>query len=474
MTPYPPAELSAVFGPSSQGLTPADRASTSDRIFVRSQSQLSPARDKATGLTMSAAFALELVGYEGLREAVDVGAVVVSESLDEPARTLKEQRERLEVSIEQVARAAGLSSVEVQNAEQRGTITPIRKLRRLAQTLGLDDDRIGAVPSAEADQDLAVRLRTLRKRGQQIHLSATLVLKLAEAAWTITRERKLAGLLGIKPSILSSFEADDDYGRYGKPPWQKGYELAAETRRRLNIDPVSSIRSVRTVIEEIGIPLIQEEMGQTFAGATIENRGERGLVVNTEGGNRNVWVRRVTLCHELAHLLWDPGTRLHRLHVDRYDELTGPNNAPIEARANAFSIAFLAPPEAVLQIVKLDASVAQKVSEVMSRFGIAATAAKYHVANVARLWGAQIDTTRVRSSLLPAPEEDWEVSESWTVDYFPVPGVPVSRRGRFAGLVANAMRKGILTLDMGASNLDVPSDELERRIDVIFELCGRN
>ena len=467
-------ELQHVFGSESSGETAQERAASSSRRFVRSQAQLSPERAGATGPRITASWALKQFGYSALHDAVEQGATVISTSLEEPARTLREQRERLELTAEQVASASGLSVSEVRRAEQPGTVSPIRRLQTLAQTLGLNDEQLSVRPAAGADQELAVRLRTLRRSEQGVRLSPSLVLKLAEAAWTISRQSILAGELGAQLHRPDAFESDDDYG---SPVWRRGYDLAEQTRQVLGLDGVEPIDSVRVLIERLGIPLVQAEMGQTFAGATVVNGEDRGIVVNTEGDNQNVWVRRMTLCHELGHLLWDPPARLRRLHVDRYDALRlaeAGGGDEVEARANAFAIALLAPREGVLDIMQRQNGAHAQVAELMSRYGIGATAAKYHLTNVSRNWGAEVDTRRIISAQLPTPDGVWNVNENWTADYFPVAGVPISRRGRFAGLVACAVHRGLISTDTAASWLRAPPSSLQPQLSNIVELTARD
>lgn len=468
------AELDSVFGPESCGDTPEDRAASSSRRFVRSQSQISPERPAATGPRMTARWALKQFGYATLREAVDEGASVIGVSLDEPARSLREQRERLGLTQEQVARASTLTVAEVRRAEQPGAISPIRRLQILAQTLGLNDEQLGIRADASADQQLAVRLRTLGNAGRHVRFSPTLVLKLAEAAWTISRQNLLAVELGVVPAVLKQFDASDDY--YA-PVWRRGYELAERTRTLLDLDPLAPIPSVRELIDKLGIPLIQATMGRAFAGATVVNGDDRGIVVNTEGDNQNVWVRRMTLCHELGHLLWDPPSRLRHLHVDNYDDLRtaeAGGGDEVEARANAFAISFLAPCQAVIEIIKRGESPTDQVIELMKRFGVGATAAKYHIANVSRNWGAEVDTRHVTSNELPPPGDYWVTNENWTADYFPVASVPISRRGRFSGLVAIAASQELISTDTAASWLQAAPSALAPQLATIAELTAQD
>jgi Zn-dependent peptidase ImmA (M78 family) len=261
-----------------------------------------------------------------------------------------------------------------------------------------------------------------------------------------------------------------DY-QYGYPAYEHGYRLAAETRKRLNIDPSEPISGLRELIEaRLGIPVVQQELGQTFAGATLSNGDVRGIVVNLLGMNENVWVRRMTLCHELGHLLWDPNNRLNKLTVDRYAEIENPYGAggqrprdPVEIRANAFAISFLAPPSAVENAVdKLGANDA--VAYLMENYGIGSTAARAHIENVVHI------RPNVQVRDLPNPSDEWNARESYAVDFFPVHGTPYSRTGKFATLVARAAIKGLISLDSAASLLAATPAAVEQQLSTLAEL----
>jgi Zn-dependent peptidase ImmA (M78 family) len=461
-------ELDRVFGSEAAGETIEERAVSSKRIFVRSQAQLSVYNERAKGLQMTAAWALRQFGFETLLRAVEEGAVVISANLSEPARTLREQRENLDLTFKQVAKASGLTEDQIRKAEQPGSITPIRKLRALAQSLGLSDEKISIRPGAGSDRDLAYRLRVMQRAGQDTKLSPSLVSHLAEAAWITSQQLDLANYLG-QPHGLSQLEKKA--ADYSYPTWRKGYDLAEKTREILGINPVEPIKSVRALVDRLGIPLIQAPMGVVLAGATVVNGDDRGIAVNTEGENTNVWIRRMTLSHELGHLLWDPQEKLKHLHVDRYDVIRDASVSGtdvIESRANAFAIALLAPPRAVKEIIEKGGGPLSQIRDLMERYGIGATAAKYHLSNVARQWGGVIDVSSINQSELPSPDDSWNANENWTVDFFPVPGIPVSRRGKFAGLVTLALQQGKISFDTAGSWLGVdPRAVLDRSKDII-------
>ncbi len=340
------SNLDLVFGAGSSGETPAERAASSSACFVRSQVQVAPASAYATGRRLSAAEALANFGWDALLTATMEGSFAFVTDPREPAATLKARREALRLTQAQVARAAGIEPKAVSNAETPGRRSPVRTLEAIAQALALDERVLGYLPSARGDRLLGVRLRELTTKRDERSFSPNTVAGLSEAAWVIARQQFMSGVLGEAehPLVGGKHQRDPNYAY---PSWEKGFHLAQKTRALLGLGN-GPIPSVRQLMEDIlGIPLVQLSLEGRFAGATLANDAARGVVINEKGANANVRVRRMTLCHELGHLLWDPDQRLDRLAVDDYDGIerdyrdTKPD--PVEIRANAFAVAFLAP-----------------------------------------------------------------------------------------------------------------------------------
>ena len=135
--------------------------------------------------------------------------------------------------------------------------------------------------------------------------SSALVSQLCEAAWVAKKQYDLFSWVNSRLSASVTeigFTPTDNYGSGPDyPAWKHGYWLAGEARRILRIAPDTPIQCMRKLIEDtLEIPLIQTEFQDSVAGATIANGPVRGIAVNTKGDNRNVWVRRMTLAHELG------------------------------------------------------------------------------------------------------------------------------------------------------------------------------
>ncbi len=408
----------AVFGSDSKGDTAEERAKSSRQRFVRSQHQLSPYRDNATGRILNASEALRLIGWQKLRDLADRNAVPIVANSDEPYKSITEQLQLIGVDFSKAAQKCRWSTDSIRRFQARQQV-PFRDLERMAQAIDLDEDKLGTIESAGVDHQLGVRLKTL-KSSDPNRFSDNTVLGLAEAAWTIRKQIQLASLvqemdehvisdLGVVPS--------DDYGSSLTPSYKMGYRLARQTRELLGIELNAPIDSLKELIEtRLRIPVVQVELHSDFAGATVASDQYRGIVVNLLGDNSKALVRRMTMAHELGHLLWDPDQRLKKLRVDRYDQLEEDavaDNYPldhVERRANAFAIEFLAPGDAIINAFRKAENDGAGLQHLIETFGVSRTAIVRHLFNASH---NQIDLTTTRSNYVPV--EDWEVRESLAV-----------------------------------------------------------
>ena len=462
MCPESRQDLRFVFGEHKPGLSPKAVAKQSQRKFVRDNDQISvydPKRNP-TGHILTALEAYEAFGLDILDEAVEYNSAVILLRVGAIESALRRRRVDLGLPIKSVANAAQLSSDDVKLAETDANALPIQLLERIAFALGLDERHLAYDLTAGADAKLAVRLKTLqtdRDVGIRL-LSKGAVLVLAEAASIVRIQSKLQPTLGIDPKYRE-FEPCSDYGGPHNPAWQIGYGLAEQARQHLGLgeQPVSSMRSL--VEDVLGVPVIQAKLPNGIAGATVAVSGEdgreyRGIVLNTVGQNKNVWVRRATLAHEIGHLLYDSDDRLERIRVDTY-EMNGVNPQVgstdyVEQRANAFSTAFLAPLDAVRRTARTPI-IGESISEVMRHFGLSLTSARFHVSNAHY---RQYDMPSDDDIPETWPGDDWKASENFTADYFPIEDTPIQRRGQFAGVVAAGWGNGLISEQTAAAYLD--------------------
>ena len=462
-----PEMLRAIFGEHEAGLPIEEIAKQSRQKFVRGKYEIAfyDQGSTATGHVLTALEAYHTFGLDILEETVEYGSAIILRGSGAIESSLQVRRENLGLSLQSVARAAHLSSDEVETAETNAYDISVQSLERIAFALGLDESKLAFDLTSGADEGLAVRLRTLQAERDinDVSLSAGAVLTLAEAASIIRVQSQLQAALGIVPSY-TEFAPNSNYGYASNPAYNIGYHLAEQTRASLGLsdNPISSMREL--VEDTLGIPVIQARMPDGIAGVTVavkdsEGRDYRGIVLNTVGQNENVWVRRITLAHEVGHLLHDPEDRLEKARVDSYDANDRDPEVGltdyVEQRANAFAIAFLAPNDAVKELAPAPVS-GDSVSDVMRTFGISRTAAQFHIANS---WYRQYPMPSVQDIPHTWPSDEQTAAENFGTDYFPIHNTPMQRRGRFAGIVTAAYDQKLISDHTAAAYLNCGVDD---------------
>ncbi len=446
----------------------------SPELFVRGKYELAryESGSAATGRRLTLYEVFEAYGEKVLPEIDEYLSAVLLRSNDAIENALRTQRKQLGVTREHLASAARVSHGVVDAAETSADDVTIRDLEQLAFVLGLDPAQLGVQERAGADSELGVRLRVLTRDEStpgETRLSPRTVLRFSEAASVIVAQSRLQDWLK-KPREVYRFEPSSNFG---PPAWSAGYELATQAREQLGVG-LNPIRSMRELVEDrLGIPIVQVELPPAIAGAAISVSNRRGIVLNIVGANTNVWIRRTTLAHELAHLLFDPEARLASVRVDSYEEMqrnteeTAGSQNDVEQRANAFAVEFLAPRESVRQLSDVAAVTVQTIQNVMSGFGIGRAAARYHVGNA---WYGQAELPP-ESSIRATPTDEDRAAENFTQDFFPIEGTPGQRRGRFAMLVAEAVDVGLITADTAAQDLACSEAEFEKALPYLLELA---
>lgn len=438
-------------------------ALASDRTYVRGLGQLAEDHPEATGRRLTALEALRSYGIKALAEVGVEGFVKLAASGEIAGRVLKLRREQLNLDQRHVALRARLPEDVVRAAEESRKL-PIRSYERIARSLGLDERYVSVRAEPEGNERIAVRLRTIGEADPRLGPGA--VSALAEAAWVAMTQVRLESELGLE-APRTGIEQNNNYGTPGFPAYQWGYRLAADAREKLGLGagPIPSMRALAE--ERLGLAIIQAELGEAIAGVTIETASRRAIVINLSGDNRHVFVRRATIAHELGHLFYDPPRSLSDLRVDAYTDLDTPAEQlpdPVEQRANAFAVEFLAPQVAAEDLFKSGQSDA--LGEVMYRFGVSFTAARYQI------WNAldrriPLDGLKTERRLFPA---EWEAAEAYTVDYHPIPRLRPTRAGRFSAVVARAAEERLISWDTAGEWLEVAPDDVRRVVPQLREL----
>ena len=368
----------------------------------------------------------------------------------------------LGLSQSDLAKRTRVSAKDISNLETGSSRIPAKSLTKICSALSLNEYQVGFEELSKKERDRGYRFKQLKwdreHPGRQ--LSKRSAFSLLEDAWLISKQNDLKNMLGKKSGFQTAFKPDHDYGGYNLPAWKIGYELASKTREILGLSPREPIENLRSLVEEeLQIPLIQDELSPKIAGATVQSGDDRGIVINIKGRNFNTWSGRLTIAHELAHLLWDPDQELETLIVDqdeRLSEAPWSTNNPVEQRANAFAIEFLAPQSLIKDRFSEYTYPPDDIYDYMVEFGVSFTAARYHVWNANhRIW----ELEEIKSRAVKA-SEDWDGREGFLTTYMPsqeleAAGFCMNRRGRFLSYVVDAKRERLISDDTAALYLGI-------------------
>ncbi|MCX4244465.1 ImmA/IrrE family metallo-endopeptidase [Paraliomyxa miuraensis] len=167
---------------------------------------------------------------------------------------------------------------------------------------------------------------------------------------------------------------------------EDGYERALELRHALGIEPHRPLTGdtdlERILMPRLGVRVVDVRLDDSHVdGIAVVSSGRVPLVaVNLSGRfSRTPWGRRMTLAHELCHLLYD---------LDSNGMVGVVSNpwAPqvLERRANAFAAMFLMPPDAVRALLPVEARdwTTDVLQAAMRTLGVGKSALTWHLYNL--------------------------------------------------------------------------------------------
>lgn len=165
-----------------------------------------------------------------------------------------------------------------------------------------------------------------------------------------------------------------------REPWESGYRLAALVREKLGKSE-SDPFDVEAEVRELGIKVFDVRLvDHTVLGACVGSPTYGPLIVlnplcpDASGPSG----RRITLAHELCHLLFD---RSRMLSLARFEGLGASSDRLLEMRANAFAVELLVP---MSTLIKEDGAVFtdEELTPVSVERQVSLTALTRHAANL--------------------------------------------------------------------------------------------
>jgi len=236
---------------------------------------------------------------------------------------------------------------------------------------------------------------------------------------TLEPSRSSLGALGVSPELAAAATATE-----------RGAELAARVRQSLGLAEAEAIPSMLQLCGQLGVAvfgLLEEDDPLPGIDAACTLLPQPAVLLNLSGYRGSWWRVRMTLAHELAHLLFD--------HVGPHGltlpYLVSPQRRSsallegIERRANAFAASFLAPPAGVRTCVQPldDPTCEEAISRIIHTFGVGRSVAVNRITDVVlEAKDSRRESMERRASHRPMP--DWG-SDTYPTHHCGLPGGPL-------------------------------------------------
>jgi transcriptional regulator with XRE-family HTH domain/Zn-dependent peptidase ImmA (M78 family) len=325
--------------------------------------------------------------------------------MDSEAEALRGARLGAHLSMREMAELVGLNEAHVEALEQDAGQASTELLDRYARVFGLSLRHFlaGGAEAAPA----TVLFRSLHAEGPSfedlVETGASFVL--GEFLRCTADVAEVEALLGERRDRIA-----EELGAAGPEPvqdapslYRQAERLALDVRRRLGLglEPVPSM--IELVQDRLGVRLfwtVPDELDRDIDAASAR-APIPAILVNLVGGAECWWRTRMTLAHELCHLLFDfdraagAARRTFLFSPHRGELSLGARRRglrlpadieQIERRANAFAAHFLAPPEAVRAAVgSWSPASDEAINAVCKLFQIGRLAAVNQITNTFRL-----------------------------------------------------------------------------------------
>ena len=360
---------------------------------------------------------------------------------------LRQAREGANLDVDLLARLSEVDVTRLQDAERGVVELSVEELDQCTKIFGVEPEDLFRGVATRSPLSLFLRSEVDPDLCAHSMISTGIAEALGEFSRTANYFHELDEALGLEPSI----PRPPLLGR--RPEEHDGDQRARSARAHLGLgdQPISSMRDL--IENQLGIRVVwvvEEQMDRLVDGAsTMAPRPV--IMVNLLEFGHSPWRARMTLAHELCHLLFDQEVRRQVLvspHLDpqhRWRLLE-----PIEKCARAFAGCFLAPTDAVRDLLgTIDPTSEDAIGLVGSRFGVGRITAINRLRDVFRLSDDQRKNMEVRT---PRPYRG-----DFTND---LPSEPLGFRGAsLIDAIGEALKKRVIAPSRARRMLRLRPDE---------------
>lgn len=323
--------------------------------------------------------------------------------MSRPQHLLHRVRERAQLSVDDMAALVAMDPSKIEALERGHPYVEQEILERYALGLGTTTE---ALLADEEPSAVAMLFRSMRANGTELANFADSGLQ--DVLGTFVRcVRNIAGLqrkVDPQPHKLAWRERIRTEGLAPRVALhEQARRLAGEFRRYLGMPLDAPIASMRALAEDLGITTLfveieDEQVARTFDGAALMDP-DPAILVNLASGGDKWWRTRMTIAHELCHLLHDrdaldpANPRKFFLLSPHLPERGQPSPwqltehfEDLEARASSFAGELLAPAAAIEQLLAgQDPTRVESIKLVGDHFMIGATTAINRLRDTFRL-----------------------------------------------------------------------------------------
>lgn len=316
-------------------------------------------------------------------------------------QVIADLRSKSGISRALFARMLGISDHRLIRLERGDIVPEPGELQRVAEAFGVRvKDLQSEIPASAPLADLYLRsteyrpsrgaLHQLVQSGSHIGLGRFFQTVRDLAELEQLSHRVTAGELPESARAASALEG-------ATSPMEQGVRLAAIVRDLLDLGAAPVPSMVELLQNRLDVAVFwttPDELDPAIDGASASEPRPSALV-NLVGGAQCWWRTRMTLAHELCHLLLDhgagtPSALVSPSHGHRRGPRTGwtlfEGFDDLEVRADAFAAEFLVPAAAIQEVfTDADPTTSEGVSEVAVRFGVGRTVAINRISDVFNL-----------------------------------------------------------------------------------------
>lgn len=354
--------------------------------------------------------------------------------------------------IEFVARKTGLDVARL-HAIEKGDAASVYELDRLAALYGIDDaDQLAEEPIRLSEGDSLTVLALHTEFQETSNESRAAILRAGQAARDVVALRQLVEASVARPALRPPVP------RKGATAFDVGKERAKYLREKLEFG-TQPIASMRDLVRDHfpGFVVLYAHLAEDVSGLAFgdSTRGPT-IVLNLDGKNTNPLVRRFSLAHELAHLLFDWNRQAAFGQLSGFKE---PLSLETEQRANAFAMRFLCP-EGSLKVL---AKQPDPTLVLAAKWGVHFEAARLYLSKAAML---EVPSDPSAAVLNAHARRSWLEAEDPELTGFPLDQTPPERRSIVAQLAAKAYSRGSISRDRFARYLGTtPAADVEMVLD---------